>query len=134
MFLIILLLLIRDTLQDNIFAGNGLKTYAQNILNGQTFEMDCTTYDDCYEILCTYMFQPMFSVTLKPYFWNQSCDTLNKNDNRLLAAEIDSYSNSNYLGDNSTNNVSDMSVLLCKLNKNSTINQLQYFVYNCSFF
>jgi len=133
MFLIILLL-ICNTLQDSLFAGNGLKTYAHNILNGQTFEMDCTTYDDCYEILCTYMLQPMFAITLKPYYWNQSCDILNKNDNRLLAAEIDFYSNNKFVGYSITNTVSDTSILLCKLNKNSTINQLQYFVYNCSFF
>jgi hypothetical protein len=132
MLLIIILFLISTSSQSDLFAGNGLKTYTQNILNNKIIEIDCSTYDDCYELLCSYMYQPIFLITIKPNYWNKNCDELNKTDNRLLSAEIDSYINNKYVGYNLTNTVSDNSIALCMLNKNKTINQLQYFIYNCT--
>ena len=52
MFTIILFFSILITAQNyDWFAGNGLVTTAYDIRNGVT-EANCTTYDDCYNLLC----------------------------------------------------------------------------------
>lgn len=132
MLLIILLFsLINVTLQSSLFSGNGLKTYTRYIFSNQIIEMNCTTYDDCYNLLCSYAFQPIDLIILKPNYWNHNCDKLNKTDNRVLAAEIDLYSGNKFIGYTLTNTVSDNSITLCALNKNNTITQLQYFIIDC---
>lgn len=69
---------------DTLFSGSGLTIYAYNILRGDTLEMNCTTYDDCYDLLCSYLIQPMYLVTIKPNVWDEPCSTLYKDDNRKL--------------------------------------------------
>ena len=64
--------------QNNLFAGNGLKTFSHIILHNKIIEMDCNTYDDCYDLLCEYIIQPVFLVVTEPYNWNGDCNHLNK--------------------------------------------------------
>ena len=132
---------------EQMFAGNGLTTYAYNVFNGETIEINCTTYDDCYFLLCSYLFQPMYIVTVKPDNWNQrfrygssqaasqswngSCLELDKDDNRRLAAELYTYNNNYPIGANTTHTVSDTSILLCMLNENKVITKIYYFVDDC---
>lgn len=111
---------------DELFAGNGLQTYAYEILHDRVINVNCTTYDDCYEVLCEYSFLPIYMVTVKPNKWNGNCNSLNMADNRLLSAEFD-------VGKNqyNTKTISEASVLLCKLN--NVTNLIYYFIYDCEF-
>jgi len=114
----------------NLFAGNGLQTYAHTILHDRTININCITYDDCYNLLCSYIVQPVYLVIIKPNYWNGNCNQLNINDNRLLDAEFDIYSG-NTSKTYYTKTVSGASILLCELNNN--INQIQYSIFNCTF-
>ena len=118
--------------QNNLFAGNGLKTFSHIILHNKIIEMDCNTYDDCYDLLCEYIIQPVFLVVTEPYNWNGDCNHLNKTDSRQLIAEFDTYHNDNFDNNYTTETNSDTSLLLCELNKNNNITQIQYFIFNCT--
>lgn len=123
----ILLLFINSISAEELFAGNGLRTYLHTILHNRTINMNCTTYDDCYALLCSYILQPDEAyVIIKPNEWKGNCGTLNNTDNRLLDADF-GYNNNYY----ETKTVSDASLLLCKLS--NTPKQIYYFIYNCSF-
>lgn len=108
-----------------LFAGNGLKTSAHTLLHDRIIEMNCTTYDDCYGLLCAYMFDgTVYDVLVEANNWDGDCQQLNSTDNRLLSAEFYTQ-NSDY----ETKTVSDASILLCLLKGN----QINYFGLNCSF-
>lgn len=110
-----------------LFAGAGLNSFSTSIFNGKTIEMKCTTYNDCYELLCDFLSVPIDVDTLKPIEWNSSCDKLNKNDNRMLIAylyqDLTSYS---------VKTLSDASVLLCELGKNNNAGKIYYIMFNCT--
>ncbi len=130
MLFLIVLCLINPIYTTNLFAGDGLQTFAHTILHDRIINANCTTYDDCYDLLCSYMFQPVYLVIIKPNYWNGNCYQLNMNDNRLLDAEFDIY-NGNISKLYYTKTVSEVSILLCMLNNNTA--QIQYFIFNCSF-
>ena len=113
-----------------LFAGNGLQTYAHTILHNRIINTNCTTYNDCYTLLCSYIIQPVYLVIIKPNYWNGNCHGVNMNDTRLLDAEIDIY-NGNVNKTYYTKTLSGASHLLCKLNNNT--NKIQYFIFNCTF-
>lgn len=130
--LVLINVLVIPVATEQLFAGNGLTTYAYNVYNGETLEMNCTTYNDCYWLLCGYLFQPMYVVTVNPNYWNGSCVELNKDDNRTLEAEFYVYNNNDPIGSNSTLTVSDASILLCALNNNKLVTKIYFFPNNCS--
>ena len=114
-----------------MFTGNGLITYANNVFNGETIEMNCTTYNDCYYLLCSYLFQPMYLIRVQPQIWNGSCSNLYKDDNRKLDTELYLYHNKTPIGMNTTKTISDLSISLCKLNQNKFITKIYYFPDDC---
>jgi hypothetical protein len=129
--LIILICTLSICSASQLFAGNGLRTYSHTILHDKIIEVNCTTYDDCYDLLCSFLFQPVYLVTLNPNNWNGNCNTLNRNDNRQILAEIDTYIGNTNVGVYNTKTVSDSSLILCSVNKNSNITEISYFVYSC---
>lgn len=131
MLLIILLLFMSRGLANQMFAGNGLTTYSHTILHNRIMEMNCTTYDDCYELLCDFLAEPVFIVQIKPLQWNGYCNNLNKTDNRLFKADFDAYHNGIYNGTYETNTNSDASMLLCALSKNTNITSIYYSNFGC---
>jgi hypothetical protein len=132
LFLLCFITLLPITKCENfLFAGNGLITYGHTILHNRIIEINCTTYDDCYNLLCDYIDEPIFPVVLKPNTWTNACHELNLNDERLLLTETDVY----YLNKNHkyymTKTVSDLSILLCNLNKEPELYQIIYFGITC---
>jgi hypothetical protein len=71
----------------DLFAGAGLTIYTYTQYNG-ILETNCTTYDDCYDILCTPTLPNDYLTTLKPNYWPGTCTKLNNTDNRLLNAQL----------------------------------------------
>jgi len=120
----------RELIPDReLFAGNGLKTSAHTLLHDRIIEMNCTTYDDCYDLLCAYMFDgTVYDITVTANDWDGDCHQLNSTDNRLLSAEF--YTNNQTY---QTETVSDASILLCMLNRKSNGDQIDYFGFNCTF-
>lgn len=96
--------------------------------------MKCTTYDDCYDLLCYFLQEPMFIfTTISPNYWNGTCDTLNNNDDRSLTAEFDLYSGNKFIGYNvsQTVSVSEASILLCNLILNKSVTNIMYYPSSC---
>ena len=115
----------------NLFAGNGLETFEYTI-DGKIINMNCTTNDDCYELLCSYMFDPtQYAVIVQPIEWNGNCSELNQTDNRQLASYVDAFNGRKYTSFNPLT-VSDTSILLCTLGQNKSIIQIQYLIYDCT--
>jgi len=114
-----------------LFAGNGLKTYSKDILHGRTIEQECTTYDDCYELLCYFLSSPIYIVDIKPNEWNGDCASLGNVDDRILKADLEAYHNNIYNGTYSSKTNSGASILLCRLAKNTTINAIIYELNDC---
>lgn len=130
-FLLVLYLSCVDiAFANELFAGNGLQTFAHTILHDRIINTNCTTYDDCYNLLCSYIVQPVYLVIIKSNYWSGNCYGLNMNDDRLLDVEFDVY-NGNINETYYTKTLSEASYLLCKLN--NTIKQIQYFIFNCTF-
>ena len=114
---------------DQLFAGNGLKTSAHTLLHDRIIEMNCTTYDDCYGLLCAYMFDgTVYDIIVQANDWNGRCNELDSTDDRLLSAEF-YVNNQTY----ETQTVSDVSILLCLLNQKSPGGLIDYFGLNCTF-
>jgi hypothetical protein len=114
----------------DLFAGAGLQTYAHTVFSG-IVEMNCTTNDDCYEVLCDYQFQPLYYVDIVPNNWNGNCARLPP-DYRTLLAEFVTFTVNNSITSYSTSTVSGASVLLCFLNTNTSIVEIQYYGYSCA--
>lgn len=111
--------------QKDLFAGNGLVV---DVNNGG-FELNCTTYDDCYSLLCSLILFPTdYIINLKPNKWNGNCKKL-KNDTRSMAALYDVYYNRKLIMEYAENTVSEASILLCSL-KNYT--RIQYWGIPCN--
>ena len=115
------------------FAGNGLTTYAFDIKNGET-EANCTTYDDCYSLLCEYTLIPTYYlIIIVPNPWSGNCSDLYRNDSRPLSSELDMYDGEKLVSAYFTNNASDTSTSLCLSGKKKNITQIQYTGFNCFF-
>ena len=130
--LLFIIFLIKLISADEQFAGNGLKTFGYQIDN-KILEVDCMTYDDCNELLCSYIYQLVYMVVVKPNQWKGDCSQLNTNDTRQLESYIDIFNGSTYYGTFNPGTISDTSIALCRLGQNKSITLIQYFIYNCSF-
>ena len=127
-----LLYLIFDLVQSNLFAGNGLETFTYTLNNG-VLKMDCGTYDDCYSLLCDLEIDPLYYlIIVKAKYWDGNCDKLDTDFYGPIGAEFDTYHGNIMTGQYIINNVSQASILLCKLNKNESITQIQYYNYGGS--
>lgn len=117
---------------DDLFSGNGLQTYAHTILHDRVIKADCSTNNDCYDLLCSYIFQPVYLVIVDPKAWIGDCNKLTSSDNRILNGYIDViYTNSlpktyHLLTPKKT------SIQLCKLAKDNNVRQIQYTIWNCT--
>lgn len=131
MHFLILFLFIQSIVARNLFAGNGLKTFEHTIFD-KVIEFDCTTYDECYELLCQYIYEPIYLVVIKPILWNGDCQNLN-NDSRQFVASFDMYCDEKYIDSVNTTILSEASQLLCLIAKDNFITQVQYFGTNCTF-
>ena len=100
-------------------------------LFGNVIEIDCDTYDNCYNLLCSYQFQPTLSIIIKPNTYDKNCDQLNINDTRPLSAEIDYYNGDKIIGWTVATDVSDTSLILCEMNKNTSITEIEYWIDFC---
>lgn len=105
--IMLLLLFIHCTLQYPLFAGNGIAINTYTEYNGMIVT-NCTTYDDCYEILCVPLMPDDYLVVLKPNYWPGDCNTLG-GDDRKMDAEM----NMGSLWYN-ISTVSELSVFLCE--------------------
>lgn len=131
MFYLLLLAFINIISTEHLFAGNGLRTYAHNIFRNRILEMNCTTYSDCYSLLCNYIYQPMYYITIVPNYWNGDCRSLNMNDDKLFIAQFDVYTRTGYNKTVSTKTISDASKFLCMMSNNSYIRDIYYNGENC---
>ena len=124
-------LLFVSLISGQLFAGNGLNmnVYTQN--NG-ILVMNCSTYDDCYNLLCTPTFPGDYLQTLVPNAWVGDCNKLFKEDGRDVDSEIDAFSG--YKLDNwyITSNLSGISILLCTLGQNCNITSIEYYPFGPS--
>lgn len=125
---IILLFITIVISKSNLFAGNGLKVNTYTMYNG-IIQFNCTTYNDCYNLLCMPMMPDDYLITIKPNYWNGNCSTLNNNTTPLIS-QINTYTNNQYNSYN-TSTLSDMSKLLCILNKNTNITRIEYYGFGC---
>lgn len=116
--------------RNDLFAGAGLQTFAHTIFSG-IVEMNCTTNDDCYELLCDYQFQPLYYVDIRPNNWNGNCSELGPNDS-TLSAEFDVFIGNKLITAYITSTLSEASIRLCLLSKNTSITEIQYYGYSCS--
>ena len=113
-FLIFLICIIKGSL----FAGNGIQTSTYTD-DGQVINFGCNTYDDCYEFFCIFLNDPSFMLTIiKPYLYDENCNLLDASDGRLMNVEINDYT---------INNISQASILLCELNKNKSVTEIDYY-------
>jgi len=121
----------------NLFAGNGLVTYSRTILHDRIIEMNCTTYDDCYNLLCSYLYEPVYLVIIDPNDWNGACDNLEA-DSRLLLAQLDVYKGNIPYKSLKISTVGQASKLLCELKKDELCNngkfhyRIEYTIYKCN--
>jgi hypothetical protein len=109
-----------------LFAGNGLKTSAHTILHNRIIYMNCTTYDDCYYLLCGYLLDDVYDIVIEPNQWAGNCDQLNSTDKRLLLADFFTETH-----DFETRTVSDASFILCVLKKINNTERIGYFGLKC---
>lgn len=129
---IIFCLLVRASSGNQLFAGNGLVTYSYDILHpNDIYQMNCTTYNDCYELLCDFLSEPIYVVQIQPRQWNGNCTDLNPSDSRLLWAYFDAYHNGIYNNTYKTKTNSEASRLLCLLGKNTSLNFIYYENLDC---
>ena len=129
---LIIFCLLAQTLADQLFAGNGLVTYSYDILHPHNiYIMNCTTYDDCYELLCDFLSDPIYVVQVQPRQWNGNCDDLNPIDFRLMWADFDAYHNSIFNNTYETKTNSEASIILCLLGKNTSLNFIYYDNLDC---
>jgi hypothetical protein len=126
MFLFFLLVIVNSQL----FAGNGMSSTSYTI-DDKIIVMDCKTYDDCYSLFCIFLYDPTFYFTsVKANYWNGDCNKLNI-DNRTLVALFDTYYHDKIDKEYVTNDMTDVSKLLCLLNRNTNISQIQYLYVSC---
>lgn len=114
-----------------LFAGMGLETFSFMILHNRYIEMNCSSYNDCYELLCDFMYQPVYLVIIEPKSWVGDCIRLKLDDERLLDAYFSVYIYGKYEGYFETKTVSEASYLLCALAKISSVNRIDYNVFDC---
>lgn len=131
MHLLFIFLFFQLLIASNLFAGNGLKTFEHTILD-KIIEFDCATYNECYELLCQYIYEPVFLVIIKPKLWDGDCDNLN-HDTRQFVASFDMYHGNQYIISINTTTLSEASKLLCLVGKDNFVTQVQYFGINCTF-
>ena len=125
---------LRGMKSEDLFAGDGLQTYGYTILHHRLINMNCTTYSDCYYLLCSYDYGDIFPVFIVPNERNNDCDQLNSTDIRLLKTEFTVYyKNGNLRNYYETKTVSEASLLLCKLKLDMHIKQIFYFGLKCNF-
>lgn len=131
MIYIILLLVVTglfgQIIPEILFGGDGLTIYQHTILHNRILEINCTTYDDCYQLLYDLNYEPIFFSKIVPFTWNGLCDQLNNTDNRLLQSEIDVYYYHNIYKTFYANTCSENSILLCKLAKDKTVKRIYYY-------
>lgn len=109
-----------------LFAGNGISTNSYTD-DGKVISFGCNTYDDCNELLTVFLSDPTFLITtISPYPFNGNCDTL-PNDNRPLSATYDIYNHNIYIKTYNTTTLSQASILLCELDKNINITEIDYY-------
>ncbi len=122
----IFIYLFYSTFANDFFAGNGLKTETYILLHNQIIEINCTTYNDCYNLLCDFLLDPIDIITVEANQWNGNCEGLNIDDHRLLLSQ---YNNNNVYY--TTKTVSEASILLCNLKLNKTSSKIYYSIFDC---
>ena len=116
MYFLIFLFCVIDA--KGLFAGNGITTSTYTD-NGQVINFGCNTYDDCYQLFCTFLVDPTFMLTtIQPYPYQGNCNSLDATDGRSMNVEINNYI---------INNISQASILLCQLNKNKSVTEIDYY-------
>ena len=116
----------------DLFAGNGLITYSYNILHDhEIIEMNCTTYNNCYELLCDFLSDPIYVVKVHAKQWDGNCDDLDSTDFRVMWADFDVYDGIIYNNSYKTKTNSDASKLLCVLGKNTSFTDIYYMNFDC---
>lgn len=114
-----------------LFAGDGVITYAHTVLHDRVIETNCTTNNDCYDLLCAYLYQPIYLIEIVPNVWSGNCNQLDE-DNRSLSAGLDIYDNNHNHQTYYTNTVSSMSKLLCTIKKKKNQIKIYYFGIDCA--
>ena len=123
-----LLLLTLINIASSLFAGNGIATNSYTS-DGKVISFSCNTYGDCDELLTVFLSDPTFLVTtISPYPYNANCDIL-PNDNRHLSVTYDIYNQNTYIKTYNTSTLGQSSILLCELGKNTTITEIDYYLY-----
>lgn len=119
------------SIKPNLFAGSGLMTYTRGIFHKGYVNVNCTTYDDCHNLLCDYLGLPILRILVKPISFAGDCNKLNITDTKLMSSEYDVYVNSKYNATYDTTTVSEASVLLCDLGKDVNVTEIVYYIYSC---
>ena len=116
--------------QPQLFAGNGLKTYTYTMYNG-ILEMNCSTYNDCYNFLCMPVMPDDYLMIIKPNYWSGNCKQLNDMNNNTFNAGLNIVYDNKIYKWYDVYNISQASLLLCKLNKHSNITRIEYYGISC---
>ena len=111
-----------------LFAGAGIITIAYDANNNQ-LETNCSTYDDCYMLLCLFLSDPGYGlITITPEVYKDECGSLQYQDERQIDALMYTNVNNNTY---SFYNMSYASNLLCQFGKDKNIQEIDYFYIQC---
>jgi hypothetical protein len=122
------------SIEQELFAGAGLITFGFDLDNNSLVSNNCTTYDDCYNLLCYYIDYPLFPTLIKVNPWNLECSHLKVQDNRHLFCEFDIYYTNGTVKESRTvGTVTAASKFLCDTSKNDDIylTHIAYFGIEC---
>lgn len=122
--LLFLFLAFTICLTQYLFGGNGILINTYTEYNG-ILETNCTSYDDCYDILCEPLMPNDYLTILKPNTWSGNCSDL-KGDNRLLEAQLRIING--FVKWYTTHTISQLSMLLCD-NYNAT--KIIFYLLSC---
>lgn len=111
-----------------LFAGAGLTTYIYTLNHG-VLEMNCTTYDDCYDLLSTPAWPEDYQQIIKPNDWSGNCSELDNGDDRMLNATLITTAGYKFYKWYDIYNLSGASSLLCTLNKKINITKIYYYYF-----
>lgn len=114
------------------FAGAGL-TVNTYTFNNEEFQFNCSTNDDCYNLLCWFLSDPSYAlIIIQPNPWAGDCSTLFPYDSNLINATLYCYVRDRAPIDiYPTYNMSYLAQILCQLGHNPNITQIDYFYLNC---
>jgi len=119
-----------DVSSQYLFSGAGITINIYNLNHG-VLVMNCSTYDDCYNLLCMPMMPDDYLIVIIPNYWKSDCDKLDTNYTNVLHAEIDAFIDRKLYNWYVADTISDASVLFCKLNKIKNITRIEYWGLPC---